>query len=138
MINEWSLDDDSSLSKSRLQQVLDSTQSLKLRTDGYSWYKQNKLGSDKMISINPRNKYTVTESLEFTLGNVDNLWVVDSGCYKGEKSLKIRAKERMENRALPSSQNFNEYMEMRTSCWIIEEVQGDYFCDCPICAKVIV
>jgi hypothetical protein len=42
---------------------------------------------------------------------------------------------RIKERSAPSSSTFDEYLETRTSCWIVEERNGDYFCDCPIGMK---
>ena len=48
-----------------------------MRTNGYQWMKQSKVkGTDKIIKVDPRGKYTVSESSEFDLGMVDLLWVV--------------------------------------------------------------
>ena len=55
--------------------------------------------------------------------------------------MKERAKERLANRELPLSTTFDEYMEIRSSCWILEERvengRRDFFCDCPVGIKVI-
>jgi hypothetical protein len=45
--------------------------SLKLRTEGYQWFRKNR--NRLMLKINPKGKYTVSESEEFFLGKVDNL-----------------------------------------------------------------
>ena len=86
-----------------------------------------------------RRKYTVSESPEFLLGHVSNLWAVTStsGLSSG-KSLKERAKVRMANRDEPHIEDFDEYMKIRTSCWILEERDGDYYCDCPRGMKVCI
>ena len=52
------------------------------------------------------------------------------------KSLKERAKERLAHRKVPLSENFDEYIRIRSSCWIVEEVDGEFYCDCPIGMKV--
>ena len=49
--------------------------------------------------------------------------------------MKDLAKLRFENRRLPQSKTFEEYTKMRSSCWILEEVEGEFFCDCPIGMK---
>ena len=79
----------------------------------------------KILKINPDGKYAVSE--EFCLGKVDNLWSVDSSLDKSGNSLKERTKERIKNRQLPTSATFDEYMTMRTSCWILEGRDGDFF-----------
>ena len=84
----------------------------------------------------------MSESPVFNLGKVKNLWIVNSSeGLKSGKSLKERAKERLANRELPLSTTFDEYMEIRSSCWILEERvengRRDFFCDCPVGIKVI-
>jgi hypothetical protein len=67
--------------------------------------------------------------------------VNSSGGLKSSKFLKERAKERLANRELPLSTTFDEYMEIRSSFWILEERvengRRDFFCDCPVGMKVI-
>ena len=141
MVHEWSLKDDCLLFSNRLSLLHNSIDGLKMRTEGYQWYQKNKLGSDKIICVHPWNKYTVTESLEFCLGKVENIWVVNSKSDKTGKPLKVRAKERIMERGCPTTTSFDQYMEMRTSCWLLEEVKDeegnvDYLCDCPVGMKV--
>ena len=68
----------------------------------------------------------MSESSEFLLGKVTNLWAVNSS--EGEKcgkSLKERAKERLAHRKVPLSDNFDEYIRIRRCCWIVEERDGE-------------
>ena len=76
MVNEWSRKSDSLLNESRMAMVFDPKEGLKLRTEGYQWAKVNKIGMEMLISINPTNKYTVSEA--FKLGPVDKIWAVNS------------------------------------------------------------
>ena len=79
----------------------------------------------------------MSESEEFNLGEVSALWAVRSSAgSKSDKSLKERAMERINEREVPKTQTFDEYLRVRTSCWIVEERDGDYYCDCPIGMKV--
>ena len=87
---------------------------------------KNKNKQYRIMKISTKNKYMVLESEEFELGKVDSL----------EKSLKERAKERMANRAVPMLDDFDESMKIRRSCWIVEELDGDFFCDCPKGMKI--
>ena len=82
---------------------------LKFRTERYHWFEQNKSGSDRIIKINPTGEYTISK--QFDLGKVDDLWSVQELC---------------------SSFLFCEYANvlMRDSCWIIEEHNRDFYCDC--------
>ena len=133
MVKEWAEEDDHLLNSPRLAMLDKQVNSLKLRTEGYQWLRKNRCQSGKILKINPQGKFTVSE--DFGLGNVDNLWSVDSSNDKAGKSLKERTKERFQNRSLPASSSFDEYMSIRTSCWILEERNGDFFCDCPVGMK---
>ena len=137
LVTEWSEEDDHLLNSSRLSSLYGEPNSLSLRTSGYQWYRVNKVGTDKILRVNPKDKYTVSESSEFNLGKVDNIWVVNSSeGLKSGKSLKERAKERLASRKIPSSSNFDDYIKVRSSCWFLEERDGDFFCDCPVGMKV--
>ena len=74
----------------------------------------------------PNDKYWVNE---VNKENVKGLWTVSSSASQ-DTSLKVRAKARLESRALPTNNSYDEYMVERTSCWILEEVNGDFYCDC--------
>lgn len=137
LVTEWSDEDDNLLESSRLASLHGHTNSLSLKTDGYHFFKANKNGSDRIIRINPKDKYTVSESSEFLLGKVTTLWAVSSS--EGSKtgaSLKARAKERIASRKVPLSSSFDDYLTVRSSCWILEERDGDFYCDCPVGMKV--
>ena len=123
MVSEWSEDDDHLLHSSRLSALHGQTNFLSLQTSSYHWYSANKQGTDKILRINPQGKYTVAESSEFNLR-------------KSGKSLKERVKERLAHRESPHSSSFDEYIRIRSSCWLLEERDGDYFCDCPVGMKV--
>ena len=135
LVYEWSKKSDDLLSQPRLSMLFDPKEGLKIRTQGYQWAKSNKVGSDRIISINPKNKYTISESLEFQLGKVDNIWAVSSTNNILDNSLKDRAKERIKQRGEPSFSSYEEYQQVRNSCWLIEEREGDFYCDCPVGMK---
>ena len=96
MIEDFGKIDDSLLFLPRIN-LLDYPEfrnGLKLKTEGYQWLKSNKVGlSDRILCINKAGKYTVSEALEFQLGNADQLWAVasSSNALTGKK-LKERAK----------------------------------------------
>lgn len=125
MLHEWSEKSDDFLFQSRLSMLFDTKDGLKLRTEGYQWAKANKEGTEKMISINPGNKYTITE--DFDLGEVENIWAVCSSSNSIQLSLKERAKERIKQRKSPNHESFQEYLAVRTSCWLIEERNGEIY-----------
>ena len=89
--------------------------------------------SDRIIKVDPRGKYTVSESDEFDLGKVEQIWVVASSENSMTNlSLKQLAKMRISLRGEPEFYSFNHYMAVRTSCWILEFRDGQFFGDCPI------
>ena len=134
-VSEVSDEDDRLLVLPRLSALEGERDSLALKTAGYQWYQCNKTGTDKILRINPKNRYTVSESTG--LGKVTNIWAVNStsGLESGT-TLKERAKARLAQRELPTSCSFDEYLKIRSSCWIVEERDGDFYCDCPIGMKV--
>ena len=103
--------------------------SLKLKTIGYQWFRKNN-GGGKILKIkNHASKYTV--SGDFNLGEISALWAVTSSTGAADGSrLQDRARERILNRECPSTTSFEEYSKMRTSCYKIEEREGEFFCDC--------
>ena len=130
MVNEWSLEDDSLLSKDRLALLDTPPGGLKLKTDGYQWYKENNFKPNRIFTVTPRGRYTVSEDPQFLLGKVDNLWLVASSNLSSTSSLKEAGKKRFEERKVPTVSTFDEYKRMRQSCYILEEREGDLFCDC--------
>ena len=127
MIKEWSKEP-ATLNKTRAEMLFNPKDGLKLRTEGYQWLKSNG-SADKIICVKPDNKYTVSE--EFGLGKVDNIWVVASSSNRMEGSLKEMAKERIKMRGNPNFVSYSHYKKVRSSCWIVEEVGGNFYCDCP-------
>ena len=132
MVQEWSKEEEV-LSLSRKEMLFNPRDGLKLRTDGYQWLKSIKSASDQIICVKPGSKYTV--SGQFDLGIVNNLWVVGSSCNKIVGSLKQRAKERIKQRGSPSFASFDNFLEVRQSCWILEERNDEFYCDCPVGMK---
>jgi len=135
MVEEWAEEDDILLTSSRLATLHGQPNSLSLKTAGFQWLKANELRPGRILQINAGGKYTLSESLEFMLGKVDNIWAVSSQSDGSGKSLKELAKTRLANRELPTSPSFDAYLKMRSGCWIIEERDGDFFCDCPVGMK---
>ena len=100
-----------------------------MKTKAYQWYIKSKMATGgKILKVrNPETKYTVMQ--DFRLGAVDGLWAVISSS-PGEERLQDRAKERMLHRAIPSCSTFDSFAKMRQSCWILEEKDGEFYCDC--------
>ena len=79
MITEWSEEKDNLLESGRLEGLHGEIYSLALRTEAYQWYELNANTRDKIVRIrNIEDKYIVSESDEFRLGKVQNLWAVNS------------------------------------------------------------
>ena len=110
---------------------------MKLCTEGYQWYKANKASVGHIIKVDPKGKYTVSEDSEHQLGKVNSICVVSrSSNTLLDMPLKRLAKQRIKKRGEPEFDSFDHYMQIRQSCWIIEERDGQYYCDCPIGMKV--
>ena len=62
LVSEWADEDDILFISSRLAALHGERNSLSLKTDGFQWYQANKLGADKIIRINAKDKYIVSES----------------------------------------------------------------------------
>ena len=136
MVTEFSLKDDTNLITSRLCYIEEgSKDALKLKIEGYQWAKVNQVEKNKILSINVGNKYTISDSEEFKLGKVDRIWAVDSSENKISMNLIQRAKNRISQRKSLDVNSFKEYKDIRTSCWLLEERDNDFFCDCPIGMK---
>ena len=138
MVFEWGEVDDSLLYGSRMDQLETHKEGLKMKSQGYQWMKANKLNTpDWIVKVDPKGKYTVSESSEFNLGKVDTIWVVASSENPfPDTSLKKLAKQRINLRGNPEFSSFDQYMQIRQSCWILEERDGEYYCDCPVGMKV--
>ena len=93
MVNEWSKKSDDILFGPRRSMLFDPKIGLKLRTTWYQWAKANMTGCEKVLGINPSNKYTISEAFE--LVKVEKIWAVNSNSNQIDKNLKERAKERL-------------------------------------------
>ena len=135
MVKEWSEEDTKLLYNDRLSALEGEKDSLALKTDGYQFLQKNKKNIIRIA--NTKGKYIVAEDEQFQLGKADCLWAVTSSKgAKSNKSLKERAFERFSHRKDPTSlKDFDEYLEVRSSCWILEERNGDFYCDCPVSMK---
>ena len=132
MVHEWSLEDSSLLSSARSQILFSKPNGLSLRTDGYTWYKKHSHNSN-YVKINEAGRKTVSD--ELGLGKVDAIWAVTSSYSNTSVTLKEHVRLRMKNRVEPDCDSFEEYMDVRKCCWIIEERNGEFYCDCPLGMK---
>ena len=42
---------------------------------------------------------------------------------------------RLEKRSNPQYSSLEEFFQIRRSCWLVEQINGDFYCDCPIGIK---
>ena len=105
--------------------------------EGFQHYKKNleklpsgKIKPGRLVEVNPRGKVTLSE------GQVDHIFALRS---KSNTLHQITLTEltqmRMEARANPAGANYQSYEEwlaLRTSCWIVEHRGRNFHCDCPV------
>ena len=135
MISEWSERDDTLLNGRRMDMLSSDPNGLRLKTEGFQWWKSQKIGTSKIFKVNPKDKFTILGT-SYSDRNVDWIWVVESSVNTLKQPLIDRAKGRLSSRGSPSFSHFNDFKEVRQSCWIIEESDGEFYCDCPVCMKV--
>ena len=136
MLEEWSEKDDGLLFLPR-SEGLYGLDGLKLQTEGWQWANSNRKGkADRVVKVDPRSrigKYSMSESVG--LGSVEAIWVIHSSTNKRPGKLTELASVKLEERAFPSNKSFDERMEIHSSCWVLEERDDDFFCDCPLGIK---
>ena len=82
--------------------------------------------------VDHSSKYTVCEDLEHQLGKVDDIFIVaSSGSLIYGKSLRELDKQRVMARSDPAFIDLKDYTDLRQSFQIIEECNGDFYCDYP-------
>ena len=101
---------------------------LSIRTKGYTWFKTQSHNSN-YARINVAGGKTISD--EIGLSKVDAFWAVISSSGNPSITLKDHARLRMKNRLEPDCDTFEEYMSVRNCCWIIEEIDGQFYCNCP-------
>ena len=126
LVNEMSLNDDSLLTKKKSETLFDQSDSLKIRTDGYSWYQEHK--ADKFyVKVRLDGRRTMME-------DIDVLWVVPSS--NSNDDLKTLAAQRLDQRwETTSRRSFDENIKIRSSCYIIEQKGREFYCDCFVGSK---
>ena len=129
MVHEWALEDFSNLDSTRNETLFAQPDGLKLRSAGYDWLGQHKSNTN-FVKIPSNNLKTL-------LPDTQTIWAVPSSSTKNtEDSLKEIAKQRiMERFKISDSQTFDESMKIRQSCHLIEQVNDEFFCDCPLGIK---
>ena len=129
LVHEMSLVDDSKLTKNRNEALFSHQNSLSLRTAGYSWFMMNKSDRDYV--------YLNATDLMVLMPGSEKIWGVKSSqTSTSSKSLRELAKDRILTRFDNSSfKNFDEMVETRSSCYIVEQRGNNFFCDCPLGIK---
>ena len=77
--NNQGVEDQTLLSEKRSSILFNRSDSLKLKTEGYQWYKSNKNKAGRIMRIKPGSKYSVNNV-------INNLWAVASSRYTGNES----------------------------------------------------
>ena len=72
MVHEWSLEDATLLTTHRSNILFTKPNGLKLRTDGFTWYKEHENNSN-FVKIHVSGRKTVSEDLK--IGKVDAIWL---------------------------------------------------------------
>ena len=122
MTHEWALQDYSLLREGRTG-ALNGQFGLKLRTDGYSWFQLHKQNNN-YLGIKTDGKTTL-------LTEVDAIWAIPSSNTNETESLKELAKKRIALRNDASfAPTFDDFLKIRSSCWLVERRGGEYYCDC--------
>ena len=73
-------------------------------------------------------KYQISCGLGHGLGEVKQLYGVNTK--HSEKELMPKVKAKMEERKNPSSKPWDEKKKILTSCYLIEERENDFYCNC--------
>ena len=126
MVQEWAMEDNSLLGSERKAALFAPKDGLKLRTDGYEWFRNHRSNNNYAeIKVSGKNVKTLQD-------NVSTLWAVpSSNTNHSHESLKELAKHRLKTRFdVSTMKSFDEYSKIRSSCHIIEQVNDEFYCDC--------
>jgi hypothetical protein len=98
------------------------------QTDGWKFAHQYRAGvKNKVVRIPRQSENFTSVSEEHGLGRAEQIFAVNANY---QNDLMRCAQEKMAERAQPSQKGWDEKKKILQSCWLIEEVNGDYFCDC--------
>ena len=141
-MSEHSKRDDSLLTKPRTAILydLDNTgkrpkDSLRILTNGHVYYREflRKPKPGDWLEVKPTGFSTISDRSDVQMGRVVAIHALrTSSNPMPEQSLKALARLRLKLRADPSSiTSLASYIEIRSSCWLIEELEdGQFNCDC--------
>ena len=130
MVNEWSLEDLSLLDGDRKDVLWTKPDGLKIRSDGYQWFMDHK-SNQNYCEIK-----TANTNIKTTLENVSAIWAIPSSKSKlSELTLRELAKKRLVNR-YSTLTTFDDHIKLRESCYLVERVEDEFYCDCLMGMKV--
>ena len=130
MVHEWSLEDNSLLGSERKSVLFSKPDGLKMRSNSYQWFIDHR-SNNNYAEIKLQGK-----KLQTLLPNVTSIWAVPSTNTKlSELPLKELAKTRLSTRFDSTSKNFDEFMKIRNSCHLVEQIGDEFFCDCYVGSK---
>ena len=96
-----------------------------MRSNGYQWYTDHK-SNNNYAEIKVKGK-----SIQTLMKNVDSIWAIPSSQTKqSELPLKEIAKQRLSDRFKTSLKSFDEYVKVRSSCYLVEQIGEEFYCDC--------
>ena len=109
--------------------------SLRILTNGHVYYREflRKPKPGDWLEVKPTGFSTISDRADVQMGRVVAIHALrTSSNPMPEQSLKALAKLRLKLRADPSSiTSLTSYFELRSSCWLIEELEdGQFNCDC--------
>ena len=136
MLREWSERDDSILFGSRLAPLFQKDikdgqgmTGLARQTAGWKFSHEYRKGvPNKVVRIPNTVENYSTISEYHGLGTVTQLYGINTKKSSSELLLKIRAK--LAERANPSNKSWEEKKKILIGCHLIEERDGDFYCDC--------
>ena len=126
MVHEWSLEDSSLLGTERKNILFSKPDGLKMRSNGYEWFNDHK-SNNYYAEIKIQGK-----KIKTLMKNVSSIWAIPSSQTKqSELTLKEIAKQRLSHRFNASlSTSLDEYLKIRSSCYLVEQVGEEFYCDC--------
>ena len=88
--------------------------------------------ANKVVELcNPETSLTLAANPGMDIGKATRIiGLVSKGNSLTNFSLKDLVRLRLTKRRNPAYDSFEEFLAVRTSCHLVEEVNGDYFCDC--------
>ena len=99
-------------------------------TVGWKWAHEYKKGlTNKVVRVDQNTPNYTTIAKEHNLGEVVQLVGVNNSS-KITNPPKEKIVEKLEERKHPSKKTWDEKTKIMTTCYFLEERQGDFFCDC--------